>query len=157
PDLSKPLPRVVVNINTVHPLLYRKRVEHVDSAVRPGDWVAVYHGDQELLGFGIYNPRAEIAVRMFRWGQEPPDEAFWLERLKFAVQLRQNQLRLGEVTDCYRLIHAEADGFSGLVVDRIGDTLSAEAFSLGMYQRAPEIVQRLSDICGTQHWLIRAA
>jgi 23S rRNA (cytosine1962-C5)-methyltransferase len=149
------LPEVLLRTPTGHPIIYRKRVEKADAGARAGDLVAVYHGEHELLGYGLYNPRSEIAVRMVRWGAEPPDEAFWQARLDQALSLRRQVLRLDDVTDAYRLLHAEADGFSGLVVDRLGDVLSVEAFSLGMYQRAQDLVGRLQAACGTRHWLIR--
>jgi 23S rRNA (cytosine1962-C5)-methyltransferase len=116
--------------------------------------VVVYHGE-EVLGYGLYNPRSELAVRMLRWGQMPPDEAFWQTRLEQAVGLRRELLRLDEVTDAYRLVHAEGDGLSGLVVDRLGPVLSAEVFSVGMFQRAEELLRRLAGLCDTKHWLIR--
>ena len=68
-------------------------------------------------------------------GGELPDDARWQARLEEAVRLRREMLRLDETTDAYRLVHAEADGLSSLVVDRLGNTLSAEVYSLGMYQR----------------------
>ena len=83
-------------------------------------------------------------------GPELPDDARWQRRLEEAVRLRRDLLRLDETTDAYRLIHAEADGLSGLVVDRLGDTLSAEVYRLGMYQRAEAILARLAALCGTR-------
>ena len=44
-------------------------------------------------------------------------------------------LGLDDVTDAYRVVHAEGDGLTGLIVDRYDDVLSAEVFSLGIYQR----------------------
>ena len=54
------------------------------------------------------------------------------------------------------LVHAEGDGLSGLVIDKLGDVLSVECFSVGMYQRAEAIVELLAPLVGTKHWLIRA-
>lgn len=155
-DPSKPLPAVFLRTPTWHPIIYRKRVAKVDASAKAGDLVAVYTGEQELLGYGIYNSRSEIAVRMVRLGRELPDDAFWQERLEQALRLRRETLRLDDATDAYRVLHAEADGFSGLVVDKLGDTLSAEAFSLGMFQRAGEILARLAPLLGTRHTLIQA-
>ena len=142
---------------TRYPLVYRKRVRRVDDQARPGDLVAVYsepEGERaELIGYGLYNPRSEIVVRLVRTSPELPDGAFWDQALARAVRLRRDVLRLDDVTDAYRVLHAEADGFSGLVVDRLGDTLSAEVFSLGMYQRCGEILTRLQPMCGTRHTL----
>jgi 23S rRNA (cytosine1962-C5)-methyltransferase len=158
PDPAQPLPAVFLRTPTGHPFLYRKRIRKVDRSARPGDLVAVYHGEEEaaqLLGYGLYNPHAEIAVRMLRHGPDLPDEAFWQETLERAVRLRRDLLGLDAVTDAYRVVHAEADGLPGLVVDRLGQTLSAEVFSLGMFQRAGEILRRLASLCGTEHTLIQ--
>lgn len=155
PDPSGKIEEVVLKSATNFPLLYRKRIDSVSPQAKAGDWVAVYGPQQELLGYGLYNPRSEIRVRMVRFGQGLPDDAFWEERLALAVALRRDLLRLDEVTDSYRVIHAEADGFPGLVVDRLGDVLSAEVFSLGMYQRAEALLAKLAAQLGTRHTLIR--
>ncbi len=160
------------------PLVYRKRIRDVEPGVRPGDWVAVYadpkpvdsNGDSEsliapqeayrqpvLLGYGLYNPRAEIALRMMRFGEALPDETFWDQLLDQAVSLRRDTLQLDTVTDTYRLIHAESDGFPGLMVDKYGDVLSAEVFCYGMYTRAMEILRRLGPRCGAKHYLVRTS
>src|SRR4029078_3345726 len=71
--------------------------------------------------------------------------------------LRRDTLKLDEQSEAYRLIHAEADGLPGLVVDRFGDVLVAECFSLGMYQRAEAIMAQLEPLVGTKHGVLRAA
>jgi 23S rRNA (cytosine1962-C5)-methyltransferase len=141
---------------TVYPLIFRKRIASVDKQARPGDLVAIYH-EEFLLGYGLFNPRSEIVVRVVRRGVELPDEGFWKSLLARAVSMRRDLLRLDEVADAYRVIHAEADGVSGLVVDRYGETLSVEAFSLGMFERAEGIVAILHELCGTRHSVIRPA
>src|SRR5262249_16924807 len=138
-----------------HPLIYRKRIEKVDDHARPGDLVAVYFDSDQLLGYGLFNPRSEIAVRMVRFGDALPDEEYWQDTLKTAVSLRCDLLRLNNITDAFRVLHAEADGFTGLVVDRFHDVLSAEVFSLGMFQRAGEIIDKLAPLLGTRHSIIQ--
>jgi len=156
-DPSQPLPRVRVKSLSLNPTVYRKRIEQVEGTARPGDLVAVYDADHRLLGYGLYNPKSEIAVRMVRFDEQLPDDAFWNELLQRAVSLRRDVLKLDEVTDAYRVIHAESDGFPGIVVDKLGDVLSAEVFSPGMYQRATDITSRLQPLLGTRHTLIRPA
>ena len=72
-----------------------------------------------------------------------------------AVELRTDALRLGEHTTAYRVIHAEADGFPGLVIDRYADCLSAEVFSIAMAPRVEAILKRVAQRLGTEHWLIQ--
>jgi 23S rRNA (cytosine1962-C5)-methyltransferase len=164
PDPTRPLPSVTLRATIWHPLIYRKRIRTVEGNPRPGDLVAVYaplpdqeEGPPQLFGYGLYNPKSEITLRMVRFSPELPDEPFWTGLLQRAVELRTDLLRLPEKTNAYRLIHGEADGFPGLVVDRFDQVLSAEAFSLGMFQRSGEILQRLARLCGTDQTLIQTA
>lgn len=144
---------------TTHPNVFRKRIRHISGTLRRGDWVAVYHNqdvpEPQLFAYGLYNPKSEIALRIVRWGEEVPDEAYWDQRLEQAVSLRRDILGLDRVADCYRVLHAEADGFPGLVIDRYGDVLSAEVFSLAMGTRAVAILERLAAKLGTRHWLVQ--
>ncbi len=139
----------------MHPHLFSKLVDRVDPTARPGDLVAVHTPQGELLGHGLYNPRAEIAVRMLKFGSAVPGSEFWDDRLRLAVELRSDLLRLESNTDAYRVVHAEADGLPGLVVDRYGDVLSAEVFSLAMFQRSQSLLARLSKLLGTKHTLVQ--
>ncbi len=149
-------PEVVVRSLGLSPIVYRKRVAELpDQPLRAGELVTLVDQDQETLGHGYFNPKSEIAVRVVRFGATPPDDRFWDELLGRAWRLRREVLKLDEVTDTYRLIHAEGDGLSGLVVDRYGDTLSAEAFGIGQFQRGQAILERLSPLVGTKHWVLR--
>jgi 23S rRNA (cytosine1962-C5)-methyltransferase len=149
------LPVIELKSAGLHPLVYRKRLARVDRAAAAGDLVEVRGGAGEPAGFGLYNPKSELALRMLSRGGELPDEAWWRQRLADAVELRRAVLRLDEVTDAYRLIHAESDGLSGLVVDKLAGVLSAECFGVGMYQRAEAIIGLLAEMVGTQHSIIR--
>ncbi len=159
PANSEPLPRVEVRMGGAlwHPFVYRKQLGQISRDAMPGDLVELVAPSGETHGHGLYNPEAEIAVRVLRTGQHRPDEVWWSDRLAEAVKLRRETLRLDEASEAYRLIHAEADGLPGLVVDRFGDVLVAECFSLGMYQRAEAIMAQLEILAGTKHGVLRAA
>lgn len=175
PARNATMPIVHVNRPMLHPNIYRKRILSIEGNPSAGDWVAVYHQQSDVLdrdnvdrsvsktrasdpsqfAYGIYNPRSEVAVRMYAWWGQWPDEAFWERTIDNAVSLRRDILRLDETTDAYRVLHGEADGVPGLVVDRYGDTLSAELFSLGMYHRCDRLIEKLATRLNTQHWLIQ--
>lgn len=112
-------------------------------------------GNERLFAYGIYNGASEIAVRLYLWGEALPTQEHWEALVNRAVSFRTDMLKLDSHTDSYRVIHGESDGFPGLVVDRYGDCLSAEAFSLGMYQRAETILGMLAERLGTKHWLVQ--
>lgn len=159
PEDNRPLPKVEVNMGGAlwHPFVFRKRLGQISRDAQPGDLVELVSSSGTTLGHGLFNPEAEIAVRVLRTGQHRPDEAWWSERLSEAVGLRRETLRLDEVSQAYRVIHAEADGLPGLVIDRFGDVLVAECYSLGMYQRAEAIIAQLEPILGTKHGVLRVA
>jgi 23S rRNA (cytosine1962-C5)-methyltransferase len=153
--IEKNLSSVRLKSAGLHPLIYRKRIDHVDRGAKAGDLVKVHDADGKHIGYGLYNPKSELALRMLSRGAEPPDEAWWKQRLIDAVQLRRDILKLDGSTDACRLIHAEGDGLSGLVIDKLGDVLSAECFSVGMYQRASAIIELLASMVGTKHYIVR--
>ncbi len=155
--LSPPisLPRIVARSVGLHPWLFRKRIEQIDRKAAAGDLVQVVEGDGHPMGFGLFNPNSEIPVRMMSRGDDPPREEFWKERLAAAVALRKEFLKLDEVTDAYRVVHAEGDGLSGLMIDRFGDVLSAEAFGLGIWERGVALLEMLGPLMGTKHWILQ--
>src|SRR5262249_41132827 len=78
-------------------------------------------------------------------------------RLERAVKLRRDVLQLDAVTNAYRVVHAEGDGLSGVVIDRFNDVLVVEAYALGMYQRAEALLDILTPLCETEHGLLTCA
>ncbi|HEX6986606.1 MAG TPA: class I SAM-dependent rRNA methyltransferase [Planctomycetaceae bacterium] len=149
------LPTIELKSPSWHPHLFRKRLGAWDQRASHGDLVRVALPGGETFGYGLFNPRSEITVRLLSRGDAVPDAAWWRGRLAAAASLRRDLLNLDAVTDAYRLVHAEADGLSGLVVDRFGPVLSAEVFGLGMWQRRKTVLGLLRDLVGTEHVLVR--
>lgn len=154
-DPPDDLPTIECRSPSWHPHLFRKRLGAWDRQAGHGDLVRVTLPAGETLGFGVFNPRAEITVRLLARGERVPDESWWHERLASALSVRRDLLRLDAVTDAYRLVHAEADGLSGLVIDRFGPVLSAEVFSLGMWQRRKALLGLLQGLAGTDHVVVQ--
>jgi 23S rRNA (cytosine1962-C5)-methyltransferase len=145
---------LVVRSPTWHAHLFKRRLGAYPADARHGDLVRLLSEEGQPLGMAYYNPRAEIAARVLSRRDEPIDASWWQARLQQAIDLRR-ALRLEADTTAYRLVHAEGDGLPGLVVDRYGDVLSAEAFTLGMYQRSQALMERLAETAGVSQWLVR--
>lgn len=169
PATTSRMAAVYIRWPVLHPNIFRKRIVRVEGKPKPGEWVEVYALEEvgkqgsdrtvlaqpKLFAYGIFNDKSEVAVRLYRWWGELPDEAYFDRLLNEAVELRHRILKLPESANSYRVIHGESDGFPGLVVDRYDDVLSAEAFSYGMYLRAPLILGKLQALMGTRHWLVQ--
>jgi 23S rRNA (cytosine1962-C5)-methyltransferase len=150
------LPTMAIRASGGHIFVYRKMVEGPVGAAAPnhGDLVRVVDRDGQHLGYALYNGRSQIALRFLTRREAPPGAEFWAGRIDEAAALRRERLGLDRETDAYRVIHAEGDGLSGLVVDRFADVLSVEVFSLGIYQRIGPILGLLSDRLGTSHYRV---
>lgn len=155
-DAPADLPTVAVRAAGDRPFVFRKMVIGPTSPARPsdGDIVRVVDRENLPLGFGLWNSRSQITVRMLCPGINAPGIDFWRERITRAVAWRQQSLGLDATTNAYRLTHAEGDGLSGLIVDRYDDVLSAEIFSLGMYQRIGPILDLYREAAGVPHFRV---
>ncbi len=127
--------RLKVRVHGRHPWFYRKMITKPEQPLPAGSACLVRDRDGSLVGTGFYNPRAELALRMFADDIVPDVRAHFLQALHGAVQLREDALALPRVTDAYRLIHAEGDGCPGLVLDKLGHAFVAQVASLGMLQQ----------------------
>lgn len=152
---SSSLPVAKLKSTTKHPTVFRKRIAKVDSEAQHGDLVKVVADSGELIGYGLWNPRAEATIRILSWGEEFPNAKWWNAKLSTAVELRTKLLALPKTTEAYRVINAEGDGFPGLVVDVYKDILSVQAYTLAMYQRAEAIAKELAQLMDVPHWVVR--
>ena len=146
---SSDLPAVALKIErrSSHPWVFQKMVEKPAARIPPGSVVEVHDKNGQWVGRGLYNGHSRIALRVLTANpDEPVDADFFARRLGAAIALRRDVLKLDDVTDAYRLVHSEADGLSGLVVDRFGPTIVIEFFAAGMYRFRPAIQAALATL-----------
>ncbi len=94
-----------------------------------GETVRVEADDGRFLAWGAFSPSSMIRVRAWSFDEaERIDAAFFQRRIARALALRA---RLPVDSDGVRLVHGEADGLPGLIVDRYGTTLCAQFLSAG--------------------------
>lgn len=148
------LPKVIAKTPTGAPTLYRRRLMDLPIQAKHGDLVAVGVDDGTVWAHGLINPRAEATVRILTRGAVFPDQEWWRSQVRKAVELRR-MLNLDATTNAYRLVHAEGDGLPGIVIDRYGDLLSVEAFTLGMFQRSEALAKLFCEELGITHWSVQ--
>jgi 23S rRNA (cytosine1962-C5)-methyltransferase len=108
-----------------HPWVFSNEIA-MDARARglpPGGLVRLAAANGEFVALAGFNPRTLIAARVL--ARDPAariDRAFLARRLAAALELRE-RLHPGGF---YRLVHAEADGLPGVVVDRFGDLVSVQ-------------------------------
>jgi 23S rRNA (cytosine1962-C5)-methyltransferase len=130
------------------PWIFGRQVETRDAPL-DGSLVEVLDHSGRFCGHGLYNGASDIRVRLLSRGKKselrnPRD--FLLRRLASADRIRKKVLRLPEVTDAYRIVHAEGDDLPGLIVDKLGDCLVCEHHSLGFWKLRRELESALSEL-----------
>lgn len=127
------------------PWLYSNEL-NMDGAAKalpPGSVVRLVAPNGKVLGLAHFNPRTLIAARMLTRNKDGKvDRAFVEYRVARALALRSRLY----AEPYYRLIHAEADGLPGLVVDRFGDVLVLQANTAGMAGLQDEVAAALDAV-----------
>jgi 23S rRNA (cytosine1962-C5)-methyltransferase len=126
-----------------HPWVYAGEILRLSSPAADGELVQVKDHRQRLVGVGIYNSRSKIQVRLLAPDRVETDEAFFEERIRAALAVRRRHL---PQATSFRVVNAESDFLSGLIVDKYEDVLVVQISALGMDQRKALIVAALQKI-----------
>lgn len=128
-----------------HPWIYDNEIIRSEP-VPDGELADVISEKNRYIGTGFFNSRSKIRVRIIsRNPNDKFDGDFFRRRLNYAYSYRKNVMSREDMTAC-RLIFGEADGFTGLTVDRFGGLLSVQILSLGIEKRRDIILPALLDI-----------
>ena len=137
-----------------HPWVYSNevRMDEAARALAPGTLVTLCRADGGAQGVAMFNPHSLLAARLL---DRDPGRAigrrFFARRIERALRLR------GQLFDepYYRLVHAEADGLPGLIVDRIDDVVVVQSNAAGMARLEPIVLDTLSAILKPRAIVIR--
>ena len=114
-----------------HPWVFDGAIER--GRADPGETVRVEAADGRFLAWGAYSPASRIRVRCWSFDEaERIDARLFARRIARAVALRE---RLAVPSSGVRLVHGEADGLPGLVVDRYGADLLVAQFGAAGVER----------------------
>jgi 23S rRNA (cytosine1962-C5)-methyltransferase len=126
-----------------HPWIYHTEILRLTAPVADGELVQVKDHRQRLIGTGFFNSKSKINVRVLSPERVEVNEKFFEERIRAALAVRQKHL---PGATSFRVVNAESDFLSGLIVDKYEDVLVVQISSLGMDQRKAQIVAALQKI-----------
>lgn len=111
----------------------------------PGGIVRILDSKGKASGVGYYNPKSKIAVRyLTRRGDAVINAGFWKSRINAALAYRKANCSEGNtLPPLYRLIHGEADGLPGLVVDIYGTFAVVQFLAMGLEAWRHDIVSAI--------------
>ena len=129
-----------------HPWVFQGSI--AKGQADPGETVRVESHAGEFLAWASFSPSSMIRVRAWSFDEaERIDHAFFKRRIQTALDLRA---RLPIRSNGVRLIHGEADGLPGLIVDRYADVLSVQFLSAGTERWKQAIADILVERTGVQ-------
>lgn len=129
-----------------HPWVFESSV--ASGKADAGETVRVQAKDGRFLAWASYSPASQIRLRAWSFVEtERIDTAFFARRIEQAVAVRA---RLPIASDAMRLIHGEADGLPGLIVDRYGDVLSVQFLAVGVERFKASITEQLLRTTGVK-------
>jgi len=137
-----------------HPWIYSNevRMDAAAKALAPGGLVTLRRADDSPLGVAMFNPHTLLAARLLdRDTTRPIGRRFLARRIGRALKLRE---RLFDMP-FYRLVHAEADGLPGLVVDRFGQVLVVQSNAAGMARLEPVVLDSLGELLNPEAIVLR--
>lgn len=123
--------------------VFDNEIAGVKGEYENGDIVAVEDFDGYFMGWGFYNPKSKISVRiMSRKRENEITEDFLEGRVRDAWEYRKQTVD----TSCCRIIFGEADWLPGIVIDKFSDVLVVESLALGIDRLKPVILKKLQKV-----------
>lgn len=100
-----------------HPWVFSGAVKQMPQAEN-GEIVKVLDNHNKLLGYGFFSTHSQITCRLFEFTDIPVEltKEYWIQKIVDAYQYRKQVVDFTE-TNIYRLVHAEGDFFSGVIID----------------------------------------
>ena len=142
--------RGTMRVRSGHPWVYRSDVAEAEGEA--GDVVTVFDRRGGFLGYAFYNPKSEISLRVAERSGEPIDKFWFQGQIGRSLAYRDS---LAIDANAYRLLHAEADGIPGLIVDRYGDFLVLQVGSAAVDRRLGWVLDALDELLSPAGILLR--
>lgn len=130
-----------------HPWVFSGAIHTISGEPQDGDWMEVKSSDGQTLGFGHYQ-KGTITVRLLTFGVDVPQSDFYSVQIAKAFDQRVQTEVVGELTNCYRLIHGEGDSLSGLIVDVYNGAAVVQAHSAGIHKDRTLIAEAVIGVPG---------
>lgn len=125
-------------------------VDRRTRSLQPGAQAVLEDNDRNAIALVAVNPQSRIICRVLDRDAGVRIDADWFaDRLAAALALRS---RLYD-DPYYRLVHAEADGLPGVIIDRFGDTCVVQPNAAWAEVRLDALVAALVRVTGVRNVL----
>ena len=146
-------------VRRFHPWVFSRGISRYEGNLSDGDVVEVFDNKGRYLATGHYHD-GSIAVRIFSFGATAggpvtPDVPYWTQKIDRIRRFRQVIIpnvgdTAAQLTNCYRLVHGEGDGCTGLIIDMYNGVAVLQAHSIGMHRERDVITEALKAVFGDE-------
>ncbi|MFP7672733.1 RSP_2647 family RNA methyltransferase [Marivita sp. S0852] len=130
-----------------YPWVYANEVvtDRRTRAMTPGTIAVLEDSDRSPLAMVGVNPNSKIIGRVLDMPEAAaPDQGWFATRLRKAQDLRERLFS----SPYYRLVHAEADGLPGVIIDRFGDIAVIQPNAAWADLLLDDLTAALADVTG---------
>ncbi|MCU0843834.1 MAG: class I SAM-dependent rRNA methyltransferase [Spirochaetes bacterium] len=128
-----------------HPWIFSGAIDRLDDGTDDGTIVSVRDNSGTHLGYGYFNGRSQIAVRMLSFDERTVDSALIRERLLSALERRKCSGVTAQTT-AFRAVFSEGDFLPGLVADSYDGHLVIQILTLGIERMRNTIIDLLQEV-----------
>jgi 23S rRNA (cytosine1962-C5)-methyltransferase len=128
-----------------HPWIFSGAIDRLDDGTDDGTIVSVRDSSGAHLGYGYFNGRSQIAVRMLSFDERTVDSALIRERLLSALERRKCSGVTAQTT-AFRAVFSEGDFLPGLVADSYDGHLVIQILTLGIERMRNTIIDLLQEV-----------
>jgi 23S rRNA (cytosine1962-C5)-methyltransferase len=160
-DITRPVVRLMPKANARairhgFPWVYANEMvtDRRTKALAPGALAVLQDELRQPLGLVSVNPNSKIIARVLDTDPDAQlDHAWFVTKIARALKLREQLFD----APFYRLIHAEADGLPGVVIDRFGDTCVIQPNAAWADTHLPMLAAAVAEVTGINNILKNAA
>lgn len=160
-DITRPIVRLMPKANARairhgFPWVYANEMvtDRRTKALAPGSLAMLQDELRQPLGLVSVNPNSKIIARVLDTDPDAQlDHEWFVAKIARALKLREQLFD----APFYRLIHAEADGLPGIVIDRFGDTCVIQPNAAWADVHLPMLAAAVAEVTGIKNILKNAA
>jgi len=136
----------IESLNRFHPWVFSGAIKRIEGNPKEGDLVEIYDNHDHFLALGQYG-ESSIIARILTFNDEEIDHDFFKKKFETAWAYRQSLHLLREDNNVFRLVHGEADGLPGLIIDFYNGVAVMEFHTAGMERIADDLATALGAAC----------
>jgi 23S rRNA (cytosine1962-C5)-methyltransferase len=160
-DITRPIVRLMPKANARairhgFPWVYANEMvtDRRTKALAPGALAVLQDELRQPLGLVSVNPNSKIIARVLDTDPDAQlDHAWFVSKIIRALKLREQMFD----APFYRLVHAEADGLPGVVIDRFGDTCVIQPNAAWADVHLPMLAAAVVEVTGIKNILKNAS